>query len=390
MTDREQVDVAIVGGGIAGPAMAAALASTGWRVLLVERSADPIDTARGDHLQPKTCEWLQDWGVLEELFSRGAEKRLGARYLTPEGDTVLPVPCDQLDIPHPYFVYLNHELICEALLAVAARNPNFVLWRPAAALPMQTSAGFGLRVDYDGKSCEVDAGLIVAADGRTSRFRRAAGIDAETYAYANPMLTFFARRTLADPRNDVRAYFTASGVISVIPRTGDGWKIGLPVPPGELPGWRQAGSEEIAGRFAAWIPEIAGVRPEFAGVYPITRMTAAQWTEKNLVLLGDACNTLHPGRSQGMNVAMRAANRLAQLLSEAGELPAGTELQAVLASYEAEVRPPMDARLADNHERGLEMDRLDPEDTQRMRLRMAAVAADPDAHRRYCLASAGY
>ena len=142
----EQVDVAIVGGGIAGPAMAAALASTGWRVLLVERSADPIDTARGDHLQPQTCEWLQEWGVLDELFARGAEKRLGACYLTPAGDTVLPVPCDQLDIAHPYFVYLNHELICEALLAVAARNPGFVLRRPAAALPAETPTGLGLRV----------------------------------------------------------------------------------------------------------------------------------------------------------------------------------------------------------------------------------------------------
>jgi len=392
MTERatEQVDVAIVGGGIAGPALAAALAHTGWRIVLVERSAEPIDTARGDHLQPRTCEWLQAWGALDELFTRGAEKRLGARYLTPDGDTVLPVPCDRLDIPHPYFVYLNHELICDALLAVAARNSNFSLWRPAAALPVETADGLGLKVDRDGRSIELAAGLVVAADGRNSRFRRAAGIEADTYAYANPMLTFFADRTLADPRNEVRAYFTPAGVISVIPRTGGRWKIGLPVPPADLPGWRKAGVEEIAGHFAEWIPEIAGVRPEFAGVYPITRMTAAKWTAGNLVLLGDACNTLHPGRSQGMNVAMRAAQRLASTLAADGVPPTGEQLARRLADYEAEVKPPMDARLADNHERGLEMDRLDPRETRRMQSRMAEIAADPDSHRRYCLASAGY
>ena len=76
--DRQDFDVAIIGGGIAGPAMACALAPTGWRVLLVERSAEPIDTARGDHLQPHTCEWLDEWGVLDSMWELGAEKRLGA------------------------------------------------------------------------------------------------------------------------------------------------------------------------------------------------------------------------------------------------------------------------------------------------------------------------
>jgi 2-polyprenyl-6-methoxyphenol hydroxylase-like FAD-dependent oxidoreductase len=99
MPDRYDYDVAIVGGGIAGPAMACALAPTGWRVLLVERSGEPPDTARGDHLQPKTCEWLAEWGVLDDMWTLGAEKRLGACYLLPDGEVVLHVPTEHLDIP---------------------------------------------------------------------------------------------------------------------------------------------------------------------------------------------------------------------------------------------------------------------------------------------------
>jgi 2-polyprenyl-6-methoxyphenol hydroxylase-like FAD-dependent oxidoreductase len=389
-SETQDFDVAIVGGGIAGPAMACALASTGWRILLVERSADPIDTARGDHLQPKTCEWLAQWGALDELWSRGAEKRLGARYLTADGDTVLDVPADHLDIPHPYFVYLHHERICDALLAVAARNPNFELWRPASALPMQNPDGFGMTVEHDGVTKTVHARLLVAADGRTSRFRRAAGIEAATYAYRNPMLTLFARRTVDNPRNEVWAYFCEAGVLTVVPRIQGGWKMGLPVPPADLPGWRRATPEELGQQFAQWVPHLAGVHPEFAGVYPITSMNAQRWSEKNLVLLGDACNTLHPGRSQGMNVAMRAAHRLAQLLSEGQAMNSGAALREVLLAYEAEVKPPMDARLADNHERGLEMDRLDPQETRALQGRLAAIQADPEIKARYCLASAGY
>jgi 2-polyprenyl-6-methoxyphenol hydroxylase-like FAD-dependent oxidoreductase len=370
--------------------MACALASTGWRVLLVERSADPIDTARGDHLQPHTCEWLNDWSVLDDMWARGAQKRLGARYLTPTGETVLHVPCEQLDIPFRYFLYLNHELICDVLLAGAARNPAFELWRPAAALPLVGDDGCSLRVEHDGEQRDVRARLVVAADGRVSRFRRAMGIEADSYSYQNPLLTYFAERTLDDPRNEVRAYFSDVGVISVVPRGAGHWKIGLPVPASDVARWKEASPNEVAEKFAEWLPDIAGVRPRYVGVYPVTRTNAERWSEANVVLLGDACNTLHPGRSQGMNVAMRAANRLAQLLVAGDAMASRRALRDVLEAYEAEVKPPMDARLADNHERGLEMDRLDPAETDRMRAKLAAVAADPALHAKYCAAAAGY
>ena len=70
-----ECDLAIVGGGIAGPALAAALADSGYRIILIERNADSLDTARGDHLQPLTCEWLARWDVLDLMFARGAERR---------------------------------------------------------------------------------------------------------------------------------------------------------------------------------------------------------------------------------------------------------------------------------------------------------------------------
>ncbi|MGI9329310.1 MAG: FAD-dependent oxidoreductase, partial [Gammaproteobacteria bacterium] len=176
MPEHHDVDVAIVGGGIAGPAMACALSSTGWRVLLVERSSEALDTARGDHLQPKTCEWLSQWGVLDDMWALGAEKRLGSRYLLPEGELVLHATVDQLAIPHPYYLYLNHELLSAALLRGAARNPAFDQWCPATARPVATPSGMTLEVETDSGVRQVRARLVVAADGRTSRLRRAADI----------------------------------------------------------------------------------------------------------------------------------------------------------------------------------------------------------------------
>ena len=390
MPESCDFDVVIVGGGIAGPAMACALAPTGRRILLVERNSEPPDTARGDHLQPRTCEWLAQWGVLDDMWARGAEKRLGSRYLLPDGQVVLHAGVDQLAIPHPHYLYLNHELLSAAFLAAARRNPAFEHWCPATAKPLPTSTGMDLEVSTATATKRVTARLVVAADGRASRLRRAAGIDADSYAYQNPMLTLFAPRTVADARNEVRAYFSPAGVISVIPRTGDGWKIGFPVPPDQLRRWRQASGAELGARLSGWVPELAGVEPHVCGVYPITSVNARQWTANNLVLIGDACNTLHPGRSQGMNVALRAVARLTTMLAATDALESADGTRQTLMDFEAELKPDMDQRLADNHQRGLEMDRLDAGELEHMRGGLARVAADTQLLDAYCLKAAGY
>ncbi|HIG35614.1 MAG TPA: FAD-dependent oxidoreductase, partial [Gammaproteobacteria bacterium] len=51
-------DILIIGGGVAGSALACGLRRKGYRVVLIEKSNKPQDTARGDHLQPYVCEIL--------------------------------------------------------------------------------------------------------------------------------------------------------------------------------------------------------------------------------------------------------------------------------------------------------------------------------------------
>jgi 2-polyprenyl-6-methoxyphenol hydroxylase-like FAD-dependent oxidoreductase len=392
MPELREAEVAIVGGGIAGPALACALASTGWRILLVERSGDPLDTARGDHLQPVTCEALAEWEVLDLMWQRGAERRLGSRYLTPAGELILHAPVDQLAIPEPYYLFLNHELISDALLAGARRNPNFELLRPATAmLTGSEMQGYGLTVtDPAGHERQVRASLVAAADGRASRCRRVARIPAEEYHYENPMLVLFAPAVFDDPRNEVRGYMTDIGVVSVVPRTGGQWKIGVPVPRTDVARWRRAGSAELGDYLGAHIPEIAGIQPQLAGLYPVAMINADRWIAGNLVLLGDACHALHPGRSQGMNIAIRAVRALARELRAPGTFPSGGGLARQLQAFEAGLKPALDDRLADNHRRGLEMDRLDPAAVGRMRDGLAAVAGDEARLRAYCMTAAGY
>ena len=391
-TTRE-CDLAIVGGGIAGPALAAALADDGYRIILIERSAEPLDTARGDHLQPMTCESLERWGVLDMMLAGGAERRLGARWQTPDGQVVLDARVDDLPIPHPYFLYLNHEKISEVLLARAAQNSNFTLLRPGKARVLRDAGApgrHGLFVEHAEGPIAITARCIAIADGRNSHGRKALGIDARSHDYENPLLTLFARRTIDDPRNDVHVFLTSMGVISVVPRTGGEWKIGFPLARAALNEWTSVPPEALGRRLAELAPILEGIVPRVAGVYPVAMVNASRWTDGNCVLLGDACHALHPGRSQGMNVALRGVDGLAERLRARDFTGSDAALRGLLAEFEAEYRPPIDARLDENHARGLEMDRMDAAGVERMREGLAAVATNPEATRRYCINAAGY
>ena len=76
----EKVDIAIVGAGIAGTALATALAGTGQSVALIDKRENPLDTARGDHIQPAMLDVLDRWGVLDALILAGAERRYGTSW----------------------------------------------------------------------------------------------------------------------------------------------------------------------------------------------------------------------------------------------------------------------------------------------------------------------
>lgn len=388
-----ECDLAIIGGGIAGPALAAALADCGYRIVLVERNAGPLDTARGDHLQPATCEWLERWGVLDSMFKRGAERRCGARWQTRDGELVLDVRVDDLDIPHPYFLYLNHELISEVLLDRASTNENFTLIRPGTARIARNADSpgrHGLFVNHADKENRISAHCVAIADGRASLGRKALGIGARIHNYENPLLVLFTPRTFDDARNDVHVFFTPVGVISVVPRTGGEWKIGFPLARDKISDWTSTTSEGLGRHLAELVPVLDGIKPHVAGVYPVAMVNAERWVDGNCVLLGDACHALHPGRSQGMNIALLSVALLAVQLADHGFAGAENSINDLLHEFESIYKAPIDARLEANHARGLEMDQPNAATIENMRRALAEVAASPAQTHSYCMRAAGY
>ena len=173
------VDVAIVGGGIAGAALATVLARAGHEVLVLERQTTYRNRVRGEVL---LC-----WGVAE-LRALGLEQVLldaGGHYATravsydelldPAEAQARAVPLDRLLPDVPGSLDVGHPETCEALAGAAAAAGATVL-RGVGDVEVTPGEPPTLRYERDGVVTAVRAGLVVGADGRLSSVRRRLGI----------------------------------------------------------------------------------------------------------------------------------------------------------------------------------------------------------------------
>ncbi len=394
------LDILIAGAGIAGATIAAGLRRRGYSVVQVEASNQPLDTARGDHLGPRVVETLADWNLLDAFFSAGAEKRLGAKWVTPDGEIIFHSAMDDLPLPHPYYIVLNHDLIATTPLEVARSDPDYeyTLLQPVAAKNYETSrkAGGGISALHvttpEGQDLIIKPHMTIACDGRTSRVRAACDFKiVKSYDYERLFVVLFGPRgELQDPRNEITSYLSPNGGVSRIPRMNGQWKIGMAIDKEDVPKWKASDQAERQRLLAERSPALQVMETEVAGFYPVIRRETDRWVQGTTVLVGDACHTVHPARGQGMNFGIRSAAKLFTYLPDPKDMGRADVVAAQLAAYEETVKPLTDKQLDDNHERGLLMDCRGAERMEAEIPELLAIAQDPDAHFRYRMTMAGY
>ncbi len=356
-------DILIVGGGIGGAGLAAALRDQGYSIVMVEASKDPLDTARGDHIQPVVVEILEKWGALPTFFARGAEKRFGTRYKTPTGDMILDCPLENLLLPHPYYLVLHHELIGQAFLDLARENKRFSLIRPAWGRDFEVKDGdvVALHVKLtDGGDAVIRPKLVVGADGRSSQVRKMLGFATEDYEYQSPLVMLTAPHNESDPHNDITAFMGATGMTFRIPRMSRQWKFSIPIGQEDIAWWKASTVDDRRRVLKTRAPALGDLAASIIGFYPCKLANCHTWVRGNTVLIGDAANSLHPAHGQGMNIALRNAAAFISYLPPSERLSDPAVVRSALRAFEDTHKPIMARVLSGNHQRALEMDNRDP------------------------------
>jgi 2-octaprenyl-3-methyl-6-methoxy-1,4-benzoquinol hydroxylase len=352
-------DIAIIGSGIAGGALAVALKGSGLSVLLLDRRSGPLDTARGDHIQPAMQPVLSRWGVLDRLLEAGAERRAGTRWFDAEGAHVVTVPVPQRDDCAGAFLFLNHEKIGDILLDTA-EEAGAVNITDLADWSLSRAVG-SWRVDWQTveQSGSATCTVLVAADGTAStvRSRLKMGLDRHRYQY--PIAVLYGRQKDVCDKRTLDVYLAEERMVSLIPRTGGATKVGFPVSPEDIGFWKTGSEDALQRRLNEWCPGVSFESLAFGAIYPpVSQQSEPYQGEGALVLIGDARHAMHPARSMGMNTCFRVADQLADSLTCLKSGFSEAEVLPLLSEFETRFEQELTPRLAENHAAGLQMDTI--------------------------------
>ena len=355
----QHFDIAIIGSGIAGGALAVALKDSGLSVLLLDRRSGPLDTARGDHIQPAMQPVLARWGVLDRLLKAGAERRAGTRWFDAEGTHIVTVPVPQHDDCGGAFLFLNHEKIGDILLNTAEEAgavnitglSEWSLTRAAGNWRIEWQAAHQL----GSATCTV----LVAADGTASAVRSRLKIGLDRHRYQYPIAVLYGRQQGVSDERTLDVYLAKERMVSLIPRTGGATKVGFPVSTEEIGFWKTGSEEALQRRLAEWCPGMKFESLAFGAIYPpVSQQSEPHQGDGAVVLIGDARHAMHPARSMGMNTCFRVADQLADVLTCLNSGFSEAQVLPLLAEFEARFEQELTPRLAENHAAGLQMDTI--------------------------------
>jgi 2-octaprenyl-6-methoxyphenol hydroxylase len=160
----------------------------------------------------------------------------------------------------------------------------------------------------------VSARLAIAADGRQSRCRAAAGIDTVGRAYRQTALTcnLSHRRAHQDTSTE---FHTAAGPFTLVPLPGRRSSLVFVVDPDDAPRLTALSDAEMAIEIERRSHAILGrIEVEAGrGVFPLARALAARFGARRVALVGEAAHVMAPIGAQGLNLGLRDAATVAEL-----------------------------------------------------------------------------
>jgi 2-octaprenyl-6-methoxyphenol hydroxylase len=342
-----KADVIVAGAGMAGATLALALKSGGFEPVLIDPLPFEAQTAPSFDGRASAIAFscFRQWravgaGERIEPFAQRIEQilvtdgrspgkapglRLGAFLRFDAAEIAERVQSEPLG----YMVENRH---IRAGLAQAVTAAKIQVLAPARVSRVEMDAAIARAVLEDGR--EIEAPLIVGSDGRGSLVRRSAGIGVVGWPYRSTGVV--ATVKLERPHQGVaHEHFLPSGPFAILPLTEDRASLV----------WTE--SPERAAALAAARPEVFHAhlnrrfgdhlgRAELAGPvfsYPLALELAEAMTAPRIALVGDSAHGVHPIAGQGLNLGLKDAAALAEVLVEAARLGEDIGSLAVLDRF---------------------------------------------------------
>ena len=315
----QRVQCCIAGGGPAGLMLGVLLARAGVTVAVLEKHNDFLRDFRGDTIHPSTLQVLHELGWLDEFLTLPHQRvsNFQARF----GDATLAVAdFSHLPVAAPYIAMMPQWDFLNFLADKGRKYPSFKLVMNAEALDLMIGNGRVTGVRAKSAKCEfeIEADLVVAADGRTSVLRKAAGLTSETFGVPMDVLWFSLPRA-ANDTDQTQGRFDAGRIFIMLNR-GETWQCAFVIPKGANDTVRAAGLEAFRASVAALVPFDAARANCIADWDHVKLLTVKvdrlkEWARPGLLCIGDAAHAMSPVGGVGINLAIQDAVAAANVLA---------------------------------------------------------------------------
>lgn len=325
MKTQNQYDVVIIGGGLVGASLAAALKNSGLALALVEAGSAPaIEDDSGSTGNWDSRIYAISPGSRTFLEQSGAWQRLDPRRVAPveemrvfgDSDAELKFSAYQMGVPELACIVENRHLQAALWQGLQSQdNLDFIHPARCAALALGEDAA-RLTLE-DGR--EFGAKLIVGADGRDSWVRNQAGISAAPVDYQHHGVV--ANFSCELPHRGIaHQWFAPDGILALLPLPGNRLSMVWSVTPEKSAELTSLTDEALCAQVAAASQHTLGklqiLTP--AAAFPLRLLVLPHISAKRVALIGDAAHNMHPLAGQGVNTGFRDARQLAELLIDRG------------------------------------------------------------------------
>ena len=340
MAARTPSQILVAGTGPAGLIAALCLAAADFPVTLVGPAAVSPDR-RTTALMNPALQTLERLGILERLA--GATAPLRVMRIVDATQRLVRSPTVTFrasEIGEDKFgLNMPNSALVAALSAEVEAQPG-IAWHKSLVVAWRLEADGALATLADGT--QLAAALVVAADGRLSPAREAAGIATTTRAYpqAALVLNFSHSREHASISTE---FHTETGPFTQVPLPGNHSSLVWVVKPQTAGELKALGDADLSVRIEEKMQSMLGrIRVETdRQIYPLAAITPRRFANNRVALVGEAAHVFPPIGAQGLNLGIRDIVDLIDIACENRSDPGNA---GALASYDARRRPDILAR----------------------------------------------
>lgn len=313
-------DVCVIGGSVAGSAMAIALRALGLSVAVLERETSFRDRARGEGIHPWGMDEAEDLGLLSVLAEAGVHPLpVWQTYL--ERAPIEPFLWTEQSARGHGEAGVFHPQLQETML-LHAKGQGATVLRPGSLKTFARSdSGVTVTFEENGSVSSLGARFVIGADGTHSKTRSLCGIkfqrDPHHHWFAGVLVNHFGGDEEA-----AHASLVPGGRLFILPQGAGRARLYAALMPARVANIQADRSgRALIDLAAAHLPDgvLAGVEPAGPqGIFSNADVWPESAVANRIVLIGDAAGTNDPSVGNGISQAFRDVRELRDLIRANG------------------------------------------------------------------------